>query len=455
MDLKARTSRRSTKQPGCRRRHFPEFQEPCRFEMRSLAPIRYPTPMRPILRLAAGLIASLTLFVSTPTFAQNASVYVLGIRSIEGDDDFARDLSGAIRVGAARVPGWEVAPDEVSLSQMTMMHGCADPDVSCMTAIAQELSADKIIYGTVRRAGASDNYDFALSLYMFDAAEATIADQLSDTISQAESDIDQLRERANRYAAQLGGQARYGSLRLEAGEAGALVRVDGEDSGTTNAAGTILIEDLAEGEHQVEIVANDFDPFSTTVSISADEQTEVRANLTSPDQGDGPNLGWVPGAALIAGGAVAMVFGAVSGAKVSGWQGEVDDIDHSQVDTLAQCVMNNPTTLDNNSSIDCGGGVTVTRSQALVLTTPQGEDACSSPGEGWRSDTFDEHTRHKRLQWALYGVGIASIGVGTFLLLRSLGGDDDDEEEAASGADVSVTPWMAGRDGGLDMTVRW
>ncbi|MFK7999952.1 MAG: PEGA domain-containing protein [Polyangiales bacterium] len=412
--------------------------------------------MRFFLRLSACFAALATLLSVVPSTAQaqGASVYVLGLRSIEGDDEFARELSGVIRVAAGRIPGWEVAPDEVTLSQMTMMHACDEPNRACMGAIASELGAVKIIYGTIVRRG-DDGY--GLTLYLYDHPSTSIEDQLSDTIPRGETGMEVLRPRAQRYTAQLGGQARFGSLRLEVGEPSATVRVDGNAVGVTDAAGTILVEDLTEGDHEVEVDAEGFDALRTTVAIEGDDQTEVRVNLNAPSAGGGANLGWIPGAVVIAGGVVSFAMGIRSGLKVQSWDGEISDVrGANNIDALAECVRSGNANSNlnggaENIQCDVAEGGQLTRAQALVLSGSG--DVCRSGQTGqqdWQSDACSEHNRHTILQYVLYGIGAVGIGVGTFLLLRSLGDDEDD-----SSVDLSISPWMAGRDGGVDMTLTW
>lgn len=417
-------------------------------------------PMRSFLRLFACIAALATVVSVVPSTAQaqGSSVYVLGLRSIEGDDEFARELSGVIRVAAGRIPGWAVAPDEVTLSQMTMMHACDEPNRECMGAIAGDLGAAKIIYGTIVRRGDSG---FGLTLYLYDHASESIEDQLTDTIPRGETSMDVLRPRAQRYTAQLGGQARYGSLRLEVGEPSATVRVDNNAVGVTNAAGTILVEDLTEGSHRVEVDAEGFDPFSTTLEIEADDQTEIRVNLNAPGGGGGgSNLGWIPGTALIVGGAIALGIGINSGIKVLRWDREGEDLreanfDAGQIASLSDCVNGASEALGNrDGSVRCMG-VDYNRHEALILSPGQDRNACeiAQPGS-WQEDVCNQQNTAKVVAWVLNTIGAISVGVGTFLLIRSLSNDDEDDE-AATNVNLSVTPWMAGRDGGVDMTLTW
>ncbi|MEM9860691.1 MAG: PEGA domain-containing protein [Myxococcota bacterium] len=413
----------------------------------------------------AGALFALQLLAAQSAAAQQESVYVLGLRSVEGDDEFARELSGAIRVAAGGVPGWAVSPDEVSLSQMTMVYGCDDPNTECMASIAEELSADKVIYGTVRRSGTGDDFSFGLSLYLFDRASGSLTDQLTDTIPPSEAGTDVLQSRAERYAAQLGGVARYGAVRLDVGESGATVQVDGETIGMTNSAGTILVEDLTEGTHAIRIDAAGFDPFETEVDIEADEQKELRVNLSAPgtDVGSGPNLRWVPGAALLAAGGVFFALGVRSGAKVLGFRSDIDAIPGDR-EALTRCVRSQNDDLQNGDSvITCnlsdGSAFNLNRTQALVLTAPgatadqPAQDACNFSedvaNDDWRRGVCDNHRKQRILQWVFYSLAAATAGVGVALIIRSLGEDDDD---AAHGA---RSTWAARGEGGVDFTLNF
>src|SRR5690606_22646690 len=122
------------------------------------------------LLLAALLSSFAAASVATPGAAQaqsGASLVVLGIRSVEGDDEFTRNLTGALRHAASQVAGWDVSDREVTLAQMALAHGCDDPDPPCMAAIADSLEIQRVLYGDVRRTSAGDSFDFSINLHLF------------------------------------------------------------------------------------------------------------------------------------------------------------------------------------------------------------------------------------------------------------------------------------------------
>src|SRR5688572_11535939 len=89
-----------------------------------------------------------------PSLAQaDSTVVVLGVRSLDGDDALAHNVSVALRTGAQKMQGWNVSQRDVSLAQMSLAHGCDEPDARCMADIAGTLEVDRLIYGTILKAG--------------------------------------------------------------------------------------------------------------------------------------------------------------------------------------------------------------------------------------------------------------------------------------------------------------
>ena len=104
-----------------------------------------------------GFVFALAASTAGTALAQQTDVIVLEVRSVEGDDDFAHNLSRAIRQAAGDVEGWNVTSREVSLTQMALAFGCEgdEPDAACMSQIASDLQMGGIIYGTIQRTSAS------------------------------------------------------------------------------------------------------------------------------------------------------------------------------------------------------------------------------------------------------------------------------------------------------------
>lgn len=374
-------------------------------------------------RLWGTLSAFLLVLAALPASAQTSAI-VLGIRSVEGDEDLARNLTGALRHAASQMPGWTISDADVTLSQMSMVHGCDEPDAACMAEIANELGQGRIVYGTVRRTGAGSSYDFALTLYYFNAETGQIEGSLTDTIPRAQTDIDPLRPRAARYLARFTDQTQYGSVRVATNVPGAIVRLDGREVGTTDGSGIILVDEVAEGQRDLEISADGHDTFRGSVRIVADDQSEVRANLIATSR---MNLRWLPGAGVAVVGVALVVLGGLGTSSAMGQRQERADLE-------AQLM---------------GGPVAPTEPgltplQRMLLLAQTDQEIC-------RDGTFDveggddvcsARSRNTRRQWIGYGLGAAMVVGGVAWAVLSLGGDDDEPETALR--NIRLSP-LAGR----------
>ena len=399
---------------------------------------------RSFARLASLLLA----LVALPVAAQDTTLIVLGIRSVEGDEDLARNLTGALRQAAANLPGITVSQADVTLTQMSMVHGCDEPDAACMAEIAGELQQQRIVYGTIRRTGAGDQYDFALTLYYFDAVTGQIADSLTDTVPRIQSDIDPLRPRATRYMARFTNQTRYGSARVSTNVPGATVVVDGNEVGVTNEAGAIEIPDLTEGEHELVISALDHEGYEGSFRVVADERTDFRASLAAEQR---MNLRWIPGAALIAGGAVMFGLGLRSWSQVRKYDDDAAELNGREggVADLVNRLRDNGMAIDGFSPY-----------QHALLGTPQGSDACRGEyrdfegfEESLRSDVrraCDDLNKQSTLQYVFNFTGLVLAGAGiTWLVIALAGGSDEDAASTEGARNFRLTP-VAGRgDAGL------
>jgi hypothetical protein len=259
--------------------------------------------------------------LSAPIVVEAQSVIVLGLRSAEGDDELANNVSGALRNAASRVSGWELNTREVSLAQMTLAHGCEAADVACMEAIGSTLGVRLVIYGTVRRTSTSADHDYAVNIFMFDTESGSITDQITDTISQVQADVDDLRPRVQRFIARFSGAEQTGTIRVQVNLASAEVFVDGESLGTTT--GGALETTVPVGQHEVEVRAQNHNTFRGTVTVIADESVEVEVELIegdedeiivapvigepSPGGGGGPNWGAITSFGVAGVGAVLTV----------------------------------------------------------------------------------------------------------------------------------------------------
>ena len=378
------------------------------------------------MHLARGWIALAVLGVglAAPTVAsaQTTDIIVLGIRSLEGDDDFARNLTGAIRQAARSATDWHVLDAEVSLNQMILAYGCDEPDAACMSSIATDLEAQRVIYGTVRRTGAGSEYSYSLTLYLFNAETEQIEESLTDSIPQLTAGDDSLRPRADRYIAEFIGRAQFGRIRVVVNEPNATIRIDEDIVGETDAQGIFVSDEVPTGARRVEVSASGRQVFQASVTVVADEQAELSVQLDPLlDQDRGRNLSWIPGVAVLAVGA------ALGGMTVWTWRQMQSIEDDTSWRAFRQRV---PRTSNICSEVEAGN--------AFGVSTETFQDV---------ADNCDRADRLEILQWVFLGAGVAALGVGTWLVVRDPG--DDDEERAS----LRLSPSFGRRSGSVTATL--
>lgn len=398
------------------------------------------------MKRVAAYLGIATFLVSFPVSASaDTQIMVLGIRSIEGDDEFAQSLTGALRHAAGQVPGWDVSDREVSLAQMSLAHGCDEPDARCMQQIAQTLSTQRVIYGTVRRTSAADDFDYAVTLYMFNAESSQIEGSLTDTIPRVRSEIDFLRRRVEGYVAQLSGTQQPGTLRITGTVPGADVFVDGERAGTADAQGTFTAE-VPAGRRRVEVNAEGYNGFRGSVTVPQGSEAEIEVALQA---GSGGSSGG--GTAVDAEGGVNWAgwglvgLGVVAGAATIYSWAQINSLD--QPISADEC----PTILENQPS---------SLAAYRCYVPERFADACDealaglnhgAPGHTVNAakETCREANTLEILQWAFLGVAVAATGAGVLLLAT---GTEDGEEEPSN---FSVTPTVDQYGGRVDARLRF
>jgi hypothetical protein len=393
------------------------------------------------MRKTLPLLWALSVLLGAASAARaDATVIVLGLRSIEGDDEFAITLTGALRHAATQVQGWDVSDRDVSLAQMSLAHGCDEPDAACLEQIAGTLGSQRILYGTVRRTGAGAEYNFAIALYMYNAEAGQIEGSLTDSIPRTQTDVDDLRSRVRRYINTLTGASEAGTLRVHTNVPGATVSVDGEPVGTTDDQGAFVGE-VPSGRRQIDVTSPGHQPFRSSVTVSGGVEMEIEVVLVATGAGDevgggggGGGPSWL-GIGLVGGGAV--FLGLMTWSMLS-----IESLDEGSVRcpdaepgsfTAYKCHFE-PTVADTCDYIDRADMYGATRDEIA-----NARDVC---GE---ADTMEV------LQYVFLGLGIASAGAGAFLIATSGGGEDD--EHAAT--TLEVQPRLSAEGGRLDATLRF
>jgi hypothetical protein len=227
------------------------------------------------------LLIALAASSSRSARADSSSVTVLGVRSLDGEDQLERRVSQALRSSARSIDGYRISDREVSLAQMSLAHACEEVDAACLADIATTLSADRLLYGNLVRGGDK----VRITLFNFNASTGTIEASAERTVlaaQLADPTLSQIMVALVQRVAGKGGSG-AGTLRVTGNRPGAEVSVDGKPVGQLDARGELTIEKVNEGPHAVSVVTSDGrDRRELSVDVRAETTTTLRALLTPP-----------------------------------------------------------------------------------------------------------------------------------------------------------------------------
>lgn len=378
--------------------------------------------------------------------AKAESAVLLGLRSVEGDDDFANDLTQALRRTLSGMSGVQLSDRAVSLSQMSMAYGCEEPDAACLTDIASGLQTQNVIYGTIRRTSTRDDYQYSLSISFFSMERASIENTVTRSIPQQDRDLDQ---HATAVLTALMGQAdTAGSIVVHTDVPTAEVTVNGQPVGST-VEGSLRLSGLAAGRYQVVVRALGMRAYSTTVSVRETESTAVEATMepvapvSGPEDATAPELepessgngSWkrIVGFSFLGLAAVGVVGTIYSWAEISSINGDADfeayrrrvAVEAPNVSDV--CATNNP--------------YAAAGSPEYAAYSNKVRPACSD------ADLFET------LQWVFLTTAVVAGGAGTYFLLTA--GGDEDDTRASTTPSVSFRPRLARETQSLEATFRF
>jgi hypothetical protein len=411
------------------------------------------------------VLCCLLLAFPARVFAE-ASVVVLGIRSVEGDDDVANDLTEQLRGAARGVEGWSVSSTAVSVAQMSLAHGCEELDAACLTEIAQGLQADRLIYGVVRRTSARDDFDYVVTLNLFDTGTREIARTVTDTIPRSQVDFQSLSSHADRLVSRLASTATGSAIEIRANVTDADVQINGQHVGTTHEGG-LRLQGLRPGQYRIEIRKPGYAPHVSTVTMVEGADTSISAVLaalaggppaigaaSSSDGGgatlepsSGGSIEWL-GWTLLGLGAASFIGMGASWIIIEGVQNDTLFVQYRDVvDQWNKQNAKSPMPMEpiTDLCVPAGMGETYASANTMQGFTPdevkQVADKCQT------AETFE------LLQWVFLSTGVVTSGVGLYIVLSSSG--HSSSEHAAQRPTLSLQPAFSPRAASLSATLRF
>ncbi len=418
------------------------------------------------MRFITGLLLFITTIGSAATALADVSVVVLGLRTVDGDDAQAKTLTAAIREAAKQVPGWAVVDREVSIAQLSLAHGCEEVHASCLSDIAKGQGTDRLVYGAVRRTSAGDDYDFHLSLGLFDATAGSIEKTVAGDLPRSKVQADEAGELVTELVQRLTGATMpstvvgtifAGTIAIRSNVREARVILDGEYAGDL-AEGRLLLERIQPGDHEIEVSADGYETHRATVPVQKGGQTAFAVNLESVQdetathgraleasyQLDTSGSGWpLAGTPLW----VSYTLLGVSGASFLGMALSWVAISSAESEPVYEEYRTR--IYEANERLGTGHqieDVCVPAKKGLPYGL-SGEEVNEVADLCYRADTFEV------LQWVFLGTGVVTGGLGVYLLL--VHEDPSDARASAGRAPLSLSPSVSPDSAKLSATLRF
>ncbi len=382
--------------------------------------------------------------------AGETSVTVLGLRSASAEEDFARDMTEALRQAAesASVGDLVHSGRENDLNQLLIVFDCEGPTPQCLQRVGENLESDRLIYGLIEPESGRSDAGFAVTLNFFNVESGEVERNLREVVPRGTGGQG-LVEPAARFYRALTGTEVMGELALRCNVEGAEVLLGDREVGTTG-EGPLVLRELEPGEVSLTVRHPDYADHEQSITIPAGELLELEVELTEggddssggetgtgegdpdpiptdPDDGERGSLLWL--------GWTSIGLGVVM-AGLGLWG------------SLDVHFANNDSVLRTERGY-WGTDVNVCdQAEAGTIHDPEGssytaDDVASECGaaRAWQA-----------LQFVFYGLGAAAVGVGIWLVIREMqnaSGDDDND----SALNLRVEPYVLNGGGAVSATL--
>lgn len=407
---------------------------------------RAPTPSRARIRarcvpLALALMLALSLV--RPAHAAT-NVAVLGVRSLDGEDELERRLSASLYEGATHVPDYAVSERQLSLEQMMIAHGCDEPNAKCLGEIATALGVERLLYGTVVASGGA----YELTVFSFEAKTARIETAVARALKPERLAAPLIDETIGRLIRRLNGDPGTGLLHITGNAPGAEIVVDGTTRGALDNKGELTLE-LPAGEHRVHAVgvASGPEPDRKAV-VEAGETVALSLEVVKPSLLDDSSLLPAPPPAppltpekrprslrRIFGWVSVGIGAAFAGALVYSWV-RLHNLNDDADFRAYRAAFPRAGTPDGVSDV-------CVKAQEGALAA---QDASLAGLEAHARKQCDEADKLEVLQYVFAGGTVIGAGVGTYLLLSA---------RKLDRAKVSLSPRFGSQRALLEATLRF
>lgn len=370
----------------------------------------------------------------------NVPLAVLGLEATDGaPSSVANTITDALRQKVANAKGWKLVPGK-DIMEVKLVFSCPDEAPSCMAQAAKSLGAEKLIFGSVKRA--ADGY--LVTLKMLDASKARVDAWVAEQIARTQATGPAIRGPVQKWFSTLTGAGASGTIRVTSDVVGASVLLDGLPVGVTMDE-PLELGGIATGRHEVVVSKPGYEPVRRDVDVVGGEVVSLTAPLDAVAPVAAPPP--VGGEALGTAETVPAEEGDGTGMKIATWStlgagalalalGVKFSLDVLQADSDVDPLRRFPceptsTVKDCNEAGERVGGL--------------------SPAESDEAQRIlDDAQGLRALQWVFYGASAALMGTGLYLYFKTYASPDDpDGGDLALAKRIRMAPVLTPGGGGV------
>lgn len=351
-------------------------------------------------------------------------ISVIAIQTPDADDQ-AEALTKALRNAVKVLPGWSMAEGDYSLEVLTISLKCVEPpDATCQSRIADQIKADRYVWGIITKAGAEVKGD----LFLWVRGQGTKQTSLKYSANLTEANDESLRQIATKAINDLTGGPPQGTVHVKvSGDVAGQVFIDGQPVGSlTNGEGTFP---APAGPHKVVVKAPGYSSVESPVVVKPAVAADVVVTLVPLESPKPTNFKRIGGFAAVGAGVAFGVVGVVSSVKMGGLQKQLE------------------------------GDNLIGKNYLDVQPYSTKEDLCEFANAGGDPQQPDVNADVKRicsdgstfqmLQFVMYPLAAISAGAGVYLLMTSGGSAE------APKTGWTITPQIGMDSGKVTLKYRW
>lgn len=352
--------------------------------------------------LATALALSASMFITAPARGDSGPdtlpIHVISVQTLDADDQ-AEALTKALRQAVRSIPGWSQAEGDYSLEVLTLSLKCPDPpDAGCQSRIADQIRADRYVWGTLAKEKKGGNVTGELSFWV--RGKGTTSYKLNYSANLTESQEEALKKVAMDAIMKLTDGPPKGEVKVSAGGIAGQVFVDGQPLGAlTGGQGTFFVPS---GKHELTVKAPGYADMVSQVTVKPTAPTDVTVVPVAVGEKKPTNWRRIGGFAALGAGVGFGAVGVVGSAQVRSLNG---DTTYSAFRQRYATTVNVCDVANGKSTVDAIGG---SQNNLTDAEKKQVLDTYCGPGN-----------TAELLQLVFYPLAAVAAGTGVFLIATS------------------------------------